>query len=338
MFPLFLFTAMMNKFFCTCWFLIAFHSLLFAQSKSIRTHDPSTILKQSNTYWYFSTGNGIVSAYSTDLIHWKSNPKPVFEKDNIPEWIQKEVPGFKGHFWAPDCIFMNGKYYLYYSCSTFGSPVSAIGVAVSPTLDFESSDYQWTDLGMVVQSKERKDFNAIDPALFRDTDGKVYMTYGSFHGGIGLLEIDTLTGKAKSGKEVVRIAGGKDSDWEASYIIKEGKYYYLFANNGFCCKGINSTYYIVMGRAEKPEGPYLDKEGKDLKAGGGSIVLRTTGNFIGPGHVGLLIDKGINYVSIHYYDTGDEGKPRLDILQLTFKKGFPELNRNRLSEKLYLGK
>ncbi|RIV23574.1 arabinan endo-1,5-alpha-L-arabinosidase [Fibrisoma montanum] len=298
-----------------------------AQEGGFTTHDPSTIQKEGGTYWYFSTGNGIQTVSATDLRSWTVS-KPVFDKGTWPGWIDSTVRGFKGHFWAPDCIRMNGRYYLYYSCSTFGSAVSAIGVATSPTLNPQSPDYRWTDQGVVVTSKVRTDINAIDPGLLRDTDGRVYLVYGSFHGGIGAAELDTLTGKLKGGTTVKTVAGGRQSDWEAPALVKEGNYYYLFVNNGLCCKGLNSTYYIVVGRSTNPLGPFVDKSGRDLTAGGGTLVLRTEGQYIGPGHVGLLREGGRNLVSIHYYDAEDKGRSKFSLRRLSFRDGWPVLERD----------
>lgn len=295
---------------------------VWAFSQAPATHDPSTILKEGNKYYFFSTGHGITVHASTDLKSWQQT-EPVFKKGVWPEWINTSVPGFKGHFWAPDLLFMNGKYYLYYSCSTFGASTSALGLATNVTLDAASPQYHWQDQGQVIESSDRKGYNAIDPNLFRDTDGKVYLTYGSFFGGIATVELDTSTGKIKTGATLTKVAGGNASDWEAACLIKEGKYYYLFVNNGLCCKGVNSTYTIVVGRSEQPLGPFLDDTGKDLTKGGGTIVLRTSGEFIGPGHVGLLAEKRL--VSTHYYDANDNGKSKLRLLKLQFKKGWPIL-------------
>jgi arabinan endo-1,5-alpha-L-arabinosidase len=53
------------------------------------------------------------------------------------------VPGFKGHIWAPDIVFHDGQYYLYYAVSAFGKNTSCIGVAVNKTLDPKSPDFHW---------------------------------------------------------------------------------------------------------------------------------------------------------------------------------------------------
>jgi arabinan endo-1,5-alpha-L-arabinosidase len=300
-----------------------------------QSHDPSTLIKDGSKYWMFTTGNGIYAAYSTNLFQWTSGPKTVFPIGTWPSWINSYVPGFGGNFWAPDCVYMNGKYYMYYSCSTFGSSVSAIGVATSPTLDQNSSSYVWTDLGRVVSSSASSDINAIDPSIFKNSDGKVYMSYGSWHGGIGVVEIDPATGKIKSGASVTRIAGGGGADWEAPCIVKNGSYYYLFANRGNCCNGTSSTYYVVMGRSTSPTGPYTDKNGTDMKSGGGTVALSSSGRYIGPGHFGLLTENGSNFVSMHYYDGNDNGNPKLDIANMGFSGGWPFITRDWIASGLY---
>ncbi|WP_071885484.1 family 43 glycosylhydrolase [Rufibacter tibetensis] len=309
--------------------LLAFPSRLFALDGNINSHDPGALLKDGKKYWMFTTGAGIYAAFSEDLIRWNSAPKTVFPIGTWPEWINKVVPGFEGIFWAPECVFMNGRYYLYYSCSTFGSSTSAIGVASSPTLDQDSPAYQWTDHGMVVSSSARTDINAIDPAIFKDDDGRVYMSYGSFSAGIGVVELDPLTGKRKVGAAIVTVAGGNNASWEAPYIFKEGPYYYLVVNRGFCCRGTSSTYYLVMGRSTSINGPYVDKAGVDLRNGGGTTLLNKSGKYIGPGHFGLMRENGYNYVSMHYYDGNDNGNAKLDIANLGFDAtGWPFLTRD----------
>lgn len=308
--------------------ILIFISKLLALDGAYGSHDPSTLVKEKDKYWMFTTGNGIYAAYSTDLFKWNTGPKTVFPIGTWPSWINQAVPGFGGIFWAPDCVYMNGKYYIYYSCSTFGSPVSAIGVATSPTLDQDAPDYKWTDLGMVVSSATKSDVNAIDPAILKDDNGKIYMTYGSFSGGIGVVELDPETGKRKAGAAIVRVAGGNGADWEAPYLFKEGSNYYLMVNRGACCKGTSSTYRIVMGRSTNVFGPYADMSGVDLKSGGGTQVIGTSGKYIGPGHFGLLRENGVNIVSMHYYDGSDNGNAKLDIANMGFNNGWPFITRD----------
>ncbi|MBC8085420.1 MAG: family 43 glycosylhydrolase, partial [Hymenobacter sp.] len=98
-------------------------------------HDPSSIIKDGNKYWIFTTGRDIYAMYSYDLVKWESGSRTVFNGAR-PGWIAGRTPNFKGEYWAPECVYRNGKYYLYYSVSdNFGSSISAIGLATNVTLD-----------------------------------------------------------------------------------------------------------------------------------------------------------------------------------------------------------
>ncbi|MES2732845.1 MAG: carbohydrate-binding protein [Bacteroidota bacterium] len=293
----------------------------YALQGNTNTHDPSSIVQEGDRFYHFGTGPGIPISYSSDLISWTVAPTPVFPS-GWPSWIGPLAPSFHGQFWAPDIIKFNGRWYLYYACSNFGEIKSAIGVATSTSLQGP-----WTDLGVVVSSSDPNGMNAIDPNLFQDTDGRVYLTYGSYFGGIGVVEIDPATAKPKNGL-VTRVAGGNGVDWEASCMIKEGSFYYLFVNRGGCCQGVHSTYRVVVGRSSSVLGPFLDQNGISLTNGGGTPVLGTSGRFIGPGHMGLLRYNGANFVSIHYYDGNDNGVSKLDILNMGFTNGWPFLTRD----------
>jgi arabinan endo-1,5-alpha-L-arabinosidase len=123
-------------------------------------HDPSTIVKCKDEYWLFSTGVGIGSWRSKDLVNWQAGPR-VFT--DIPAWRTNAVPGNRGHLWAPDVIQLTNRYLLYYSVSTFGKSTSAIGLATNPTLDPERPELRVDGPGIVVQCCATNNFNAIDP-------------------------------------------------------------------------------------------------------------------------------------------------------------------------------
>ena len=290
-------------------------------------HDPSTIIKQGNTYWTFATGDGIYSLYSTDLVKWTPGPRAVFPNNLFPAWIKTKVPGFQGIFWAPECFFMNGKYYLYYSCSTFGSRTSAIGLVTNPTLDPTSPDYRWTDQGEVISTSGNNDAapNAIDPAIYRDANNRLWMAYGSFFGGLRITELDPATGKLLN---TIQYAVGNNGA-EAAYVKQHGTYYYLFINRGACCQGLNSTYYVLVGRSLSPTGPFLDQNGVNLNNGGGTVILSASGRYRGPGHAGILEEGGVNYFSHHYYDSYDNGAAKLGLAKLTWSAtGWPVVSRD----------
>lgn len=290
-----------------------------AQSNQIIVHDPVAIQVEGKYYMY-STGVGIASWWSDDKLHWHFLAQ-VFK--DIPIWCKEEVPEFDGNIWAPDIIFHNGKYYLYYSISSFKSNRSAIGVATNVTLDQGNSDYKWEDHGIVVESVPGKDhYNAIDPNLVFDEEGQGWITFGSFWGGIKLVKLNPdLLSVAKPEKwETIASRErtfGLDADdpgdgaIEAPFIIRENGYYYLFVSFDLCCRGAKSTYNVRVGRSEKIAGPYLDKEGRALTKGGGSLVVNGDENYYGIGHnsVYQFDDEYIMYS--HGYDTHDKGKPKL---------------------------
>jgi arabinan endo-1,5-alpha-L-arabinosidase len=281
-------------------------------ARQTRVHDPSTIVKCKDTYWLFATGMGIVSRYSKDRVNWTNGP-PVFTTP--PTWTTNAVPGNRGHFWAPDIIFITNRYLLYYSVSTWGKNTSAIGLATNPTLDPADPNYCWTDCGPVIQSTPADNFNAIDPAVFRDTDGSLWLAFGSFWSGIKLIQLDPVTGKRVAPDSPIYSLAWKEQI-EAPWIYRHGEYYYLFVNLGWCCRGTNSTYNIRVGRSSAITGPYLDKDGVDMLKGGGTLVLGSHGPFIGPGHAAICKFNGTELLSCHFYNGRRGGAPTLAILPL----------------------
>ncbi|MDO5576015.1 MAG: arabinan endo-1,5-alpha-L-arabinosidase, partial [Fibrobacter sp.] len=299
------------------WLLMVVGTVSVYAQKDYGVHDPCNIVKEGDTYYTFYTSNGVECAYSTDLCTWRTGGK-VFPS-GFPSWITQYVPGFEGHFWAPEVIFMNGKWHVYYSCSTFGSRQSAIGLATSESL----VNPKWEDQGMVVYTNNSSNHNAIDADVMRTSDGKVYLAYGSFWSGIVMTELDSLSGKPVDRTNLTYVANG---DPEAAAIIQHGNYYYLFFNRGKCCDGVNSTYQIFVGRSQNPMGPFLDKNNKSTASGGGTLLLSTQGRFIGPGHFGYFAEKGREYMSYHYYDKNQNGMSKLKLATLSWEGEWPIVN------------
>ncbi len=292
-------------------------------------HDPSAIVKCDDTYWIYGTGRGPHAMYSKDLVHWTAGETPL-TLGTFPSWVTSYVPDFGGHFWAPDCFYMNGKYYLYYSCSSWGVTVSCIGLMTSKSLNPGSPDYAWTDEGVVVVSTATSNYNCIDPAIMRDGEGKIWLTFGSHWDGIRMTELDSVSGKPKSTQQH-SVAGKGDYKTEAAYTLHHGDYYYLFFNRGQCCEGTSSTYYIQVGRSSSPNGPFLDKNGTNCYQGGGTTVMSTSGRFIGPGCLGYYVENNTEFVTYHYYDGEDRGTAKLGIGTFRWTAdGWPEFTRDWL--------
>jgi arabinan endo-1,5-alpha-L-arabinosidase len=299
--------------------------------RDVSVHDPSTLIKCKDEFWVFATGRGVPSWHSKDLVKWERG-RAVFA-GNAPPWVAQAVPANQDMaYWAPDVTWMDGRYWLYYAASTFGKRVSGIGLATSPTLDPNDPAYGWTDQGLVVASGATNNFNAIDPAIFHDTNGSLWLTFGSFWSGIKMVQLDPQTGKRLAPDSPLYSLAHYESI-EASYLYQHGGAYYLFVNWGLCCRGTNSTYSIHVGRASKVTGPYLDREGRDMLSGGGTLFLDSTRPYFGPGHAGIIVDKGTNWFSCHYEavaGAGNSGQRRastLAVMPLRWRDdNWPELD------------
>jgi beta-xylosidase len=294
-------------------------------SRDIRAHDPSTLVLCEGEYWMYHTGRGLGSWRSKDLITWEAGP-PVFKES--PSWVAEAVPENRNTvFWAPDIIQVGGRYLLYYSVSSFGKRTSTIALATNVTLDPASPAFQWIDEGIVIRSGANTNFNAIDPALLQDRDGRLWMTFGSFWSGLKLAELDPATGKRRSPDAPLH-AVAHDSAIEAAFLYRHGAHYYLFVNHGTCCRGIVSTYHIRVGRSETITGPYLDRAGRALLEGGGTVVLESEGPFIGPGHAGIFTVGDREWFGCHFYDATQRGRPTYAIRPLTWDaQGWPVVGR-----------
>lgn len=288
-----------------------------------KIHDPSTIVTVDGVRRFFCTGPGILLIREDASGKWLREGC-LFAGGKFPAWHEQTVPGNRGYLWAPDVIRLGGKFFVYYAVSTFGKNTSAIGLAVGNSLDPKSPQWRWDDRGPVIASHRGDRFNAIDPAIFRDgANGSLWMTFGSFWDGIFLLELDPATGLRRNPRQApVRLAAAPEI--EAPYLHRHGDLYYLFVNWGKCCRGVDSTYEIRVGRSRTVTGPYLDREGIDLRNGGGTLVLGSEGRWIGPGQSSIFARDGHEWLVHHYYDRELAGRSRLRMIPLTWDaQGWP---------------
>ncbi|MEI9994373.1 MAG: arabinan endo-1,5-alpha-L-arabinosidase [Rhizomicrobium sp.] len=280
-------------------------------------HDPCAI-KDGDTYYVFCTsgnateGGLIPFRASKNLLQW-ARRGAVFAE--MPKWAADAVPGAKG-IWAPDISFFAGRFHLYYAVSTFGSNHSAIGLATNATLDPTSPNYAWQDQGMVFSSDTFDKYNAIDPSHVVDHDGGHWLCFGSFWTGIKMIRLDPATGKRAADDDMVHALAWRPQPpdaIEAPFIIERGGYYYLFVSFDFCCRGANSNYNIVAGRATQIAGPYLGPDGNDMMHGYGQQLLVGNDRFKGPGGASVLRDPNRDYLVYHAYDAQNAGIPTLRI-------------------------
>jgi arabinan endo-1,5-alpha-L-arabinosidase len=315
--------------------------------RNINVHDPSTIVQCGDEYYLYPTGAAMF--HSKDLITWALGTSPTAglaqswpaaarsgwtPPASVPDTGAAPAPaagrggrggGGGGSVWAPDVIKVKDKFFIFLSTSSFGVNNSAIGVISSPTLNPADPAYKFTEGGLIVRSDTRDDFNCIDPAALYDTDGRLWLSFGSFWGGIKLIELNPDTGLRIAPNSPMYHIAHFDSI-EASYIYKHDNYYYLFVNWGMCCRQANSTYNMRIGRSPKITGPYLDKAGKDMAVGGGTNFMDIRyGPLVGNGHAGIIQVGDKYFISSHVESNASGAGPAnsgtLSIRPLTWGAG-----------------
>lgn len=279
---------------------------------SLVTHDP-TISYENGTWWVFQTGPGIAGKWSSDGVAW-NDAAAIFP--NGLNWWANYVPEHDGiDVWAPELKSYNGRSWLYYSISTFGSRVSAIGLTSATSV----SAGNWRDDGLVINTTNSNNYNAIDPDLVIAKDGAPWLVFGSWNSGIKLMRINPITMKPFG--QLYSLAS-RSGGIEAPTIVYRQGYYYLFVSVGVCCAGTDSTYRIAYGRASDIRGPYLDKNGNNMLSAGGSILDAGNSQWAGPGGQDIL---NTDVMVRHAYDGGDNGVPKLLISTLNWdSNGWPK--------------
>lgn len=329
----------------------------------VSVHDPSVIKADGRYYIFGSHMSTAVSddlRHWTSLGDGYKNSNPIYRglmenKDAFAYAGNKGsvIPTDDGgcHVWAPDVIYNEsaGLYYLYF-CTTSTWNASNLCYATSENIQ---GPYEWkdamiysgftegslgaTDVTEYVDRAEAKERyiksngeynfdrypNAIDPAVLYDKDGRLWMVYGSWSGGMYLLELDTETGEvihpeADESNRVdpyfgKRLMGGLHASIEAPYIMydEESGYYYLFVSYGGLAR--TGGYQIRVFRSETIDGDYVDMNGKyPLDTGNpkhSPYGLKLSGNYYLPslkmaymatGHNSAFIDDdGRKYIVNH---------------------------------------
>ena len=300
-------------------------------------HDISEIVEIDGMLMFGVTGKEQADGYDCGLETWYIFPgDSTFTPGQCllrekPSWHAEYVPSNDGALWAPN---FHGSYTMYYTLpmsneESHSDTQSCMGMVTATGI---APNLVWTDHGEPILCQvEGEDNNedpeppALDPAIFTDDDGRMYVVYGGAH--IWITELNPETGEHISedpfswdngdNGDYVHLSNGAEDDplyteddmdpWaEAPYIHKEGDYYYLFVNWYSCCMGPDSTYEIVVGRSQSVTGPYLDDEGTDMLDFGGKVIIsEDSHNVIGPGHAGIFEyehqDGNVQVFTHHYY-------------------------------------
>ena len=291
--------------------------------------DPTVVRADNGIFYAYGTmdnwGDGkgarlIPIVRSKDLINW-TYVKDAFQTK--PSWKEK------GGIWAPEVVRVGGKYHMYYAFSTWGDPDPGIGLAVA-----DAPEGPFTDIGKLFLSSEVRVPNSIDP-FFMEIDNKKYVFWGSFSDAAtqGTYGVE-LSADGKSVPDLAKKFKVAAGDFEAVIIQKKGDYYYFFGSKESCCEGAKSKYHVRVGRSKSARGPFLDKDGKDLKERGtGSMLLHTNDKYAGPGPNSRFFtdDNGNDWLLYHaidktkpYVSTGANRRV-LMLDKLSWANGWPEI-------------
>lgn len=244
---------------------------------NIGVHDPSVIFA-SNQYYVF--GSHLSAARSANLTNWTrvadgvNNSNPLF--NNVTSQLSEALTWAETTtLWAPDVAYVNGRYLMYYNACRGDSPRSAMGIASA-----SSVQGPYTNQGLILRSgmwgqasEDGSVYNAnvhpnvVDPAIFTDNSGGLWMMYGSYSGGIFIMELNPSTGFPYSGQGYGKhLMGGNHARIEGPYVIyaPETGYYYMFVSFGGL--GADGGYNVRVSRSQYPDGPYYDARGTNMSS------------------------------------------------------------------------
>ena len=241
--------------------------------QDVSVHDPSVLRGEDGSWYIF--GSHMAAARSDDLMKWTMISRDAGAGCTLVENVQEQMKealsyAKTGTFWAPDVERLkDGRYALYYCTCEGSSPLSMLGIAYA-----DQPEGPYVNGGILLKSgypgyNATVYPNVVDPCVFRDRDGGLWMVYGSYSGGIYILKLDEATGKPAEEGYGKRLLGKNHARIEGPYILysPETDYYYLFLSFG----GLDSNggYNIRVCRSRNPDGPYEDALGQDMTQCGG---------------------------------------------------------------------
>lgn len=304
-----------------------------ANNAKVSVHDPSIAVFDGKYYIYGSHMTCAVSD-DMQTWTWVAQNYSAGNKVYSEIYKNKDAYAYSGlgtsliktddganHVWAPHVIYNEkmGKYCMYFCMSsTWNASNLALATADSPegpfiwqcaliysgfnkdtvystdVLDYVDRDFAARNYYTGTSYNYQKFPNAIDPSVFYDEDGRMWMVYGSWSGGIFLLEIDEETGKVihpeadpENNVDVYfgkKLIGGGHKSIEGPYIQYDSTtgYYYLYVSYG----GLNQTggYQIRVFRSDKADGTYVDLNGNTSinQSAHNNFGVKLSGNYYLP--------------------------------------------------------
>ena len=348
---------------------------------TVSVHDPSIVVGEDpdGQKCYYIFGSHLAWAKSYDLMNWETftnninrDYKTLFAEPAT--WGEHGKTGYtvNGYMWAPDVIWNESmqKWCMYMSIDS-DNWYSSIVLLTADNLEgdwtyvgeviysgFSNEEfYDETDVAQVTGETELADRykkgskwgdyypNMIDPCVFYDEEGNLWMTFGSWSGGIFIIEMDEETGFRDYSVTYenndhsdpyfgTKIAGGKYVSGEASYVQYYGGYYWLFITYG----GLESDggYNMRVYRSTTPNGGYVDELGntpyydtweqnyndnQGIRLFGAYMWRTMTNGHVSQGHNSAFVDEdGRMYLIYHTRTTdGSEGH-HVEVKQLVLNE------------------
>ncbi len=272
----------------------------------------------NNVYWIYATysgGSNIGAIYSTD------NMKTWTKANGDGRVIDTESFPWATHsFWAPGAIEMDGKYYVVFAANNVpdSDTWGGIGIGVADTPEGPFTPVPGSNDGLlfdpsfygVTGDETYEEFRAkfegmptlIDPSLFKDDDGQIYLYFG----GGGQLAVclmkDDLTGiKAFPDGDMFKvITEGLNEYVEGPFMIKRGGTYYMMYSKGMWSAG---SYASCYGMSDSPIGPFHDSR-QILQSSQGEYPYK------GPGHNSAIYlpENNMWLICYHRYDRGSSDR------------------------------
>lgn len=326
----------------------------------VSVHDPS-VVEDNGKYYIF--GSHKADAVSSDLASWSyfttninTDYASVFSVGG--KWASHGSSSYdiSGNLWAPDVIYNTKmKKWCMYMSVNGSNYYSSIALATSDSIEgpyeytgtvvysgfTSSSQASETDYKTVIGTNDVASRylsngawnasygpNAIDPCVLYDKDGNLWMSYGSWFGGIFMLKLDGSTGlrdytytyqtKTNASDQYLglKISGGYGTSGEGSFIVydKTSGYYYLYES--YC--GLDATdsfsgYHIRLFRSKSITGPYTDAKGNSAICTSASVDKTTKGiKLFGNYYFSSLASVSSSELSSKGYKSGGHNSALID--------------------------
>lgn len=283
---------------------------------------------------------------SDDLVHW-SHAGDAFDRDPAtatpppPAWAAPSAL-----FWAPEGEEIGGRSYLFFGVTDVreeagGEPGcasdGAIGHAVA---DGPLGPWAAADAPLIAPRRGGEGCEFLwtyDPEVIATPDGRLFIYYGSYYGGLEVRELRVGPEGSLSADPGTAVPVALPDRYEGAEVVRAEGAYWLFASASNCCNGPQTGYGVFVGRSEEPTGPFLDREGQsflDPRVGGTPVLVQNGNGWVGPGHNTVVRDRAGAWWTLYHaveeaapYFAGEVGFTRRPVLldRLDWVDGWPQV-------------